>query len=241
LKFDLSVDGEEASVEHAFARMSAAVGIRTVTTQIIAEGNGTNRRHLVVRRFDTPSLEEPQRRLHCHSLSTMLHKTPGVLDYRDFYRSAVRLGLPLAEIEEITRRMVFNVLAANADDHGKNHSFIYREESKTWELSPAYDLVYTPMMLERGMTIAGDVWPTIDRMANLAVDAGVECAKFDEIVARVECVISDWTQFAEEANVPQRKTLEIAERFRRIRASVFPVMIAQSALSLANKPPRRRA
>ena len=225
LKFDLSIQKQDAPSEHAYARMAAAAGIRVVTTRLIEE-RSTDRRHLLVERFDTPSKAEPERRLHCHSLSTLLHKTPGVLDYRDLFRAAIRLGTPLKELEEIARRMVFNVLASNADDHGKNHAFLYDEKSKTWSMTLAYDLVYSPMMLERGMTIAGEVWPSVTSMEALSVDAGLSRSSFTAIVDQVGDAVADWPRHAEAAGVPATLTTEISERIRKIRQSVFPKQVA---------------
>ena len=132
LKFDLSDGGGAAACEHAYALMSAAAGIRTVSTCLIDEDKKGRRQHLLVRRFDVANSQVPTRRLHFHSLSGLLHQGPGELDYRDFFRTAVQLGAPPADGREIARRMIFNVLAANPDDHGKNHAFAYDEDSKTW-------------------------------------------------------------------------------------------------------------
>lgn len=221
LKFDLSIQKQDAPCEHAYALMASAAGIRTVKTSLISE-QSTGRRHLLVERFDTPSKTEPERRLHCHSLSTLLHKTPGVLDYRDLFRAAIRLGAPLTELEEITKRMVFNVLTSNADDHGKNHAFLYDEKSKTWSMTLAYDLVYSPMMLERGMTIAGEIWPSVKTMETLSVDAGLSHSSFAAIVEQVGDAVADWPKHAEAAGVPIALTAEITERIRKIRQSAFP-------------------
>jgi serine/threonine-protein kinase HipA len=61
----------------------------------------------------------PEQRIHFHSASGLLHKAPDALDYRDLFRTAIRLHVAPEELEELTRRMLFNVLASNHDDHGK--------------------------------------------------------------------------------------------------------------------------
>lgn len=227
IKFDISKHNQDAPCEHAYTRMAEAAGIRTVKTKLIKEGSA-GPRHLLVERFDTPSKLEPGRRLHCHSLSTLLHKDTSALDYRDLFRAAIRLGLPRSELEEIARRMVFNVLASNTDDHGKNHAFIYDEKVKLWSMTQAYDLVYNPTMIERGMAIAGEVWPAMTTMAALSVDAGLSHASFLRIFDQVSEAVADWPRHAEAAGVSGACIAEVVERMGKIRLSAFPQSIKTS-------------
>ncbi len=220
LKFDLSPQGDHAACEHAYALMAAAGGIQVVTTRLMHEGPTTLRRHLLVKRFDLPDPGQPERRLHFHSASGLLHKGAGDLDYRDLFRTAIRLGLPPKDLRELARRMVFNVLAANHDDHGKNHAFFYDETTRTWSLTPAYDLTFTMGGLERGTLVSGEVWPTRATMQDLCIDAGVSRGDFEALFERVSSTVSQWPDFAAQAEVPKAKTQEVQDRLRHIRSRV---------------------
>ncbi|MBX9578050.1 MAG: type II toxin-antitoxin system HipA family toxin [Chthoniobacterales bacterium] len=221
LKFDLSNKGEHASCEHAYAMMAKAAGINVVTTNLIEEGGIQQRRHLLIKRFDIPDSSDLQCRFHFHSLSGLLHKSPTDLDYQDLFRAALRLKLPLSEIEEIARRLIFNLLASNHDDHGKNHAFLYHEKDRTWHLTPAYDLNYTPGMLERGMSICGEVWPAMNTVEALCVDAGVTQKKFRSLLKEVESGIARWPHFAKKADVSKSMIQEIKQRHELIRDRII--------------------
>lgn len=220
LKFDLSATGDHAPCEHAYALMARAAGIRAVNTRLVAESTGAGRRHLFVERFDLPDAAHPERRLHFHSASGLLHKGAGDLDYRDLFRAAIRLGLPPSELRELARRMVFNVLAANHDDHGKNHAFLYDETTRAWSLTPAYDLTFTMGGLERGVLISGEVWPPRATMRALCIDAAVSQADFETLFGEVGSAIGKWPEFAAQANVPSAKMREVQERLRHIQTKV---------------------
>jgi serine/threonine-protein kinase HipA len=222
LKFDLSPLGDSAPCEHAYARMARAAGIHVVETSLIAESPDANRRHLLVKRFDLPSDKPSERRQHFHSASGLLHQGAGDLDYRDLFRAAIRLGVPPDGLRELARRMVFNVLAANHDDHGKNHAFLYDEDTRTWSLTPAYDLTFSLGGLERGTLVSGEVWPSRATMRSLCSDAGVNQEHFEALFSEVGTAIETWTGFAAQTCVPQTRIQEIQERLSHIRTRISP-------------------
>jgi serine/threonine-protein kinase HipA len=220
LKLDVSAGGESAASEHAYARMARSAGIRSVETRLIEEKGSSKRRHLLIRRFDLPDLKQPERRAHFHSASGLLHKSPGELDYRDLFRAAIRLNLPPQELRELARRMVFNVLSSNHDDHGKNHAFLYDEERREWTLTPAYDMTFDPGMLERGMLVSGKVWPTVAIMEALCLDAGLAKNEFQIILKEVTAALKKWPTFAKQARLSASKINEIRERHRLIQSRI---------------------
>lgn len=116
--------------------------------------------------------------------------------------------------------MVFNVLAANHDDHGKNHAFLYDETARTWSLTPAYELTFTMGGLERSVLVSGEVWPSRATMQALCIDAGVSKGDFETLFEEVGTTVSQWPDFASQAEVPKAKTQEVHERLRHIRARV---------------------
>ena len=207
LKFDQSSDGNTARCEHAYALMARAAGIEVSTTRLIGADDSEmpQRSHLLIERFDV--LAEGRRR-HIHTLCGLLEKPARQLDYADFLRAALRLLMHPAERESavrtILRRMIFNVLAVNDDDHGKNHAFMLIEEERDWRLTPAYDLTFSPNtgFRDRGLTVQGrgDV-PEAKQMMELAQDVGVGEKEFKGIFDEVAEQLGRWPQFAEQAQV----------------------------------------
>ncbi|MBR1608014.1 MAG: type II toxin-antitoxin system HipA family toxin [Kiritimatiellae bacterium] len=117
-------------------RAAAAAGVATAESRIV-EIDGL--RHFMSRRFD----REGTRRHHLLSFAALAHLPPGapprLRSYEQLFAAADALGLPWEDREEIFRRMAFNVLAGECDDHAKNVSFLLREGG-AWRLAPAYDL-----------------------------------------------------------------------------------------------------
>jgi len=220
LKFDLSEHGESARSEYAYSLMAGAAGIRTTRTDLISESPEAKSRHLLVARFDIPGNDPKERRIHFHSASGLLHKAPDALDYRDLFRIAIHLHVEHAELEELTRRMLFNVLASNHDDHGKNHAFQLDEETGRWSLTPAYDLTYSEGYLQRGTQVAGEVWPRLSTIEALSLSAGLKKDAFSSIVSSVRNALLQWSDWADQAELPKFRREEIAKRFHRIDQEV---------------------
>ena len=221
LKFDLSETGENARAEFAYALMAKAAGIRMTACRLIPESPGSSRRHVLIERFDVSSDGDPRRRTHFHSASGMLHKAPDALDYRDLFRMAIRLNVGREELCELARRMIFNVLTSNHDDHGKNHAFILDEESGRWMMTPAYDLTYGAGILQRGTQIAGEVWPKVSTMEELCRSASLTEGEFEAALESVRPAVARWKQWADEGGLSRSKTTEIQNRFDRIQSEVF--------------------
>ncbi|MBU3649447.1 MAG: type II toxin-antitoxin system HipA family toxin [Limnohabitans sp.] len=98
--------------------------------------------HFLMRRFDRKS----NMKVHMHSLAGMTHidfNMPGVYDYGSWIRLILKLQIGYAAVEQAFRRMIFNVVGRNQDDHVKNISFLKKSRHEGWELSPAYDLTYS--------------------------------------------------------------------------------------------------
>ena len=125
------------AIEHAYFRMAGDAGI-TMTPCRLFEENG--RRHFMTKRFDRL---DGGGKLHMQSLCGMAHydfNQAGAYGYEQALQILRRLALPMASIEEQFRRMVFNIVARNQDDHVKNIAFLM-DRSGNWSLSPVrYDL-----------------------------------------------------------------------------------------------------
>ncbi|CAN5713234.1 type II toxin-antitoxin system HipA family toxin [soil metagenome] len=221
LKFDESRTAEHARSEDAYGRMARAAGIRCFETELIEEAAGSDRRHLLVTRFDVMEGDASGYRFHFHSASGLLHKGPLELDYTDLFRAAIRLAIAPEGLRELARRMIFNVLASNQDDHGKNHAFLLDEETGQWSLTPAYDLTYSAGLVQRGTQVAGEVWPKAATMQKLCEGAGIGREEFRENFHEVVTAVNKWPKWASESGVPREKRSEIKSRLQRIMAEVL--------------------
>jgi serine/threonine-protein kinase HipA len=140
------------------------------------------------------------------------------LDYNTFLRVARRVTNDDREVWHAFRRAVFNVLANNRDDHGKNHGFLYQD--RQWTLSPAYDLTFTGHIAERGMAVMGERRRVgVDHLSKLAESAALDKSQAQTVIAEVAHVIDRWPQFADSAGVP---AAEIA-RVDRVLRTLLPV------------------
>ncbi len=127
------------AIEYAYHLMARDAGIEMSECRLLEE-NG--RRHFVTRRFDrTPE----GAKLHMQSLGAMAHfdfNLPGAYSYEQAFQVMRRLGLSMAEFEQFYRRVAFNVLGRNQDDHVKNIAFLM-DRSGRWRLAPTFDLVFS--------------------------------------------------------------------------------------------------
>ena len=107
-----------------------------VETTLLEDGD---KRHFLTKRFDRT---EDGRKIHMATLAAIAHyDRDQPHSYEEAFRVMRTMKLPMTQQEEFYRRMVFNVMVKNHDDHTKNHSFLMNEKG-SWSLSPAYDLSY---------------------------------------------------------------------------------------------------
>jgi serine/threonine-protein kinase HipA len=126
------------AIEYAYSLMAKAAGIRMSECRLFEE---SGRRHFMTKRFDR--LDDGEK-LHMQSLGALAHfdfNNPVAHSYEQALTVIRRLGLPMEAVEEQFRRMVFNVIARNQDDHVKNIAFLMDKSGK-WSLSPAFDIMY---------------------------------------------------------------------------------------------------
>jgi len=205
LKLDTQDDPLEPStdgrVEAAYLYMARAAGIRTARARVMSDdASSRQRHHLFVERFD---LAPRDRRLHLVSLAGALHRHD--LTYVDLLTATRDLTGDRDQILEAVRRMCFNVRSGNADDHGKNHSFLFDGDSGRWTLSPAYDLTpsYSRDRELRGLfpnTFGAS--PRRQALADVASEVGVTAAEFDDIDGKVSAAVGRWAEYAERLDVP---------------------------------------
>ena len=145
LKFDgvgedneLGIPAGYGRTEYAYSLMARAAGIEMTSTRLLEEGG---RAHFMTRRFDRPG---GIRRLHSQTLcalSILDYNQREAHDYAQLFQAIDALSLGADARTQAFRRLVFNWMAANCDDHTKNHAFLMDEQGN-WSLSPAYDLTH---------------------------------------------------------------------------------------------------
>lgn len=203
-------------IEYAYYRMALQAGITMSECRLLQE-NG--RRHFMTRRFDRTGTG---RKIHMQSLGALAHydfNQAGAYSYEQANRVIRRLGLPMASVEEQYRRICFNIIGRNQDDHVKNIAFLM-DKSGTWSLSPAFDLTYSynPQGNWTGshqMSLNGkrDDF-TLDDFRDYADNASMHRNKALEILEQVQQAILKWPQFAAEAGVPPADIERIARTHR---------------------------
>jgi len=138
--------------EHQLLTAARKAGIETPNHWLI-EGEDKETgpfAHLLVQRFD----RENEERIHTHTFGGLTHQLAVRYgsSYEDLLRTTHAITRDHRQIVQQYRRMVFNVVAGNRDDHVRNHSFLFRR-SKGWTLSPAYDLTPTPEKTEHALSV----------------------------------------------------------------------------------------
>jgi len=209
------------AIEYAYYQMALDAGI-TMTPCRLFEENG--RRHFMTKRFDR--LEDGGK-LHMQSLCGMAHydfNQAGAYGYEQALQVIRRLGLPMASIEEQFRRMVFNIVARNQDDHVKNIAFLM-DRSGNWSLAPAFDMTYSyqpggEWTSTHQMTMNGKRSGfLLDDFKACAKSASMKRGRAETIIAEVQEVVHRWHDYAEESRVDSRQRDKIAAT---LRLEAFP-------------------
>jgi serine/threonine-protein kinase HipA len=204
------------AVEYAYSKMARAAGIEMTECRLLEE-NG--RRHFMTRRFDRP---DEGGRLHMQTVGALEHASynePGAYSYEQALLLIRRLGLGTPVAEQQFRRMVFNVVARNQDDHVKNIAFLM-DRAGAWSLAPAYDMIWAwkpgnPWLDSHQMSINGkrDRFTVADLRATAAV-AGLPRGRAEAILAEVGEIVAGWPVIAEALGVDERIAEQIARSHR---------------------------
>lgn len=197
-------------IEYAYHLMACAAGI-TMSPCRLLEENG--RAHFMTLRFD----RQGNRKHHLQTLCAMAHldyKQKASHDYSQFLQTVIRLDLDYEAREEAFRRMAFNVMAANCDDHTKNISFMLREGMR-WELAPAYDVTYAfnpagEWTSQHLMAVNGK-FTGISRSDLLAVADRFGIGTASKVLKQVREAVAAWPDFAEQAGVKQAEVRRVQE------------------------------
>ena len=204
------------AIEYAYHLMAQAAGL-TMSESRLLEENG--RRHFMTRRFDRLAGGE---KLHMQSLCGLAHfdfNQAGAYAYEQALLTIRQLKLPMAAVEEQFRRMVFNIVARNQDDHVKNIAFLMDKQGR-WTLAPAFDVTYSynpsgSWPATHQMTLNGkrDGFTTEDFRA-CAKSALMKRGRAKAIVEEVQGAVKCWPEFAAKAQVEERWRDQIQESHR---------------------------
>jgi len=195
-------------IEYAYYLMAGDCGIDMTDCELKHEGD---RAHFMTKRFD----RDENGKLHLLSLCGMAHydyNKPRVYAYEQAFQVIRMIGLHYPASEEMYRRMCFNVIARNQDDHTKNVSFLM-DKSGNWRLSPAYDITYAynpEAMWTRfhQMTINGK-YDQITRSDLISVAKKMNINRSDAIIDEIIDVVADWLSYAREAGVSENRAKAI--------------------------------
>ncbi|MEZ5561796.1 MAG: type II toxin-antitoxin system HipA family toxin [Gammaproteobacteria bacterium] len=204
------------AIEYAYSNMARDCGIDISESRLFEE-NG--RRHFMTRRFDRLASGE---KLHMQSLGAIAHfdfNSAGAYAYEQAMLVIRRLGLPMSAIEQMFRRMVFNIVARNQDDHVKNIAFLMDKQGN-WSLAPAFDMTYSfnpsgAWTASHQMTLNGkrDGFVLAD-FETAARGASMARGRARRILEEVHEVVARWPGYARDAGVSKDWTASIQSALR---------------------------
>ncbi|HET6841352.1 MAG TPA: type II toxin-antitoxin system HipA family toxin [Candidatus Angelobacter sp.] len=226
LKFDgvgkdceLGTGADYGRIEYAYHLMAKQAGIEMSECHLLEE-NG--RAHFMTRRFDREVVNGVTIKHHVQTLCAMDHldfKQRRTHAYAQLFMVIAKLQLRDAALDQAFRRMAFNVMARNCDDHTKNFAFRLKQGA-TWELAPAYDVThaYNPKgewTYQHLMSVNGK-FKDITR-ADLLVEADrFSVPRPNEVLDEVRAALEDWAKFAKKARLKDSTSLNVATDFQLI-------------------------
>jgi serine/threonine-protein kinase HipA len=191
-------------VEMTYYEMAIACGIEMMESRLLEE-NG--RAHFMTKRFDRGGNDV---KFHIQTFCALQHfdyNEVNSFSYEQLFQTMRKLRLSYPEAEQMFRRMVFNVLAKNCDDHTKNFSFILKKGGQ-WELAPAYDVCYaysstSIWVSQHALSINGKRKDFL-KSDLLRLAESINVKKADRIISEIMSVVSNWNFFADKAGVEDR-------------------------------------
>lgn len=199
-------------IEYAYHKMAIDCGIQMTECRLFEEGEYA---HFMTKRFDRSTSGE---KLHTQTLCAIAHFDRDDLhSYEQAFQVMRRMALPYPDMEQFYRRMIFNIVARNHDDHTKNHSFILSNNGE-WRLAPAYDLCYsyssTGRWTNRHQMSANNKRDNFSREDLLSVGKNMGIKKAGNIVEEILQIVSCWNRYASQAGVSKLHREHIEKNIR---------------------------
>ena len=211
---DSFFDSFQTREEYAYYLMARSAGINMAECRLLKEGDDY---HFMTKRFDRYVDEKGAlRKRHMATACGLTY-----IDYADkhsfsygaLFSILERLRCPFEDRYELFRRMVYNVISNNFDDHSKNFSFLMDRERK-WRLSPAYDLSYANdpnsnyINNHQCLVNSKSEGITLEDLLQVGNDTMLNKRKMESIIAGVKSAVRNWPTFAAQAEIPDNKALE---------------------------------
>ena len=219
LKFDGVTDlelGESSGygrIEYAYYLMAKAAGINMTPCRLLEE-NG--RAHFMTKRFDRIN----GKKQHMQSLCGIAHydfNMAGAYSYEQAFMIMRKLRLSKADATEQYRRMLFNIIARDLDDHTKNISFLMGTDGK-WKLSPAYDVIYSHnpagKWTNQHQMSANGKRDHFTQEELISIGESISLSKPAEIIHDVITAVDKWPSYAKDAGVKKEVVLDIGKYHR---------------------------
>jgi len=224
LKFDgvgkypeLGAGADYGRIEYAYYLMAKAAGIDMSESRLLEENS---RAHFMTRRFDREVINGKTIKHHVQSLCAMDHldfKQRGTHSYAQLFIAVARLNLEDRALDQVFRRMAFNVMARNCDDHTKNFAFLLKQNGR-WELAPAYDVThaYNP----RGEWTYQHLMSVNGKFKEIGLeDILTEAERFSasrpaDILKDVRSALETWPTFSKQASLNKSTSDRVAADFR---------------------------
>ena len=220
---DLEDIPEYTLIEYAYYNMALAAGIEMSECRIFEEGG---RHHFMTKRFDRAD----GRKMHMQTLGAIAHidyNYPGLCSYEQAAGYMRQMKLPASDVEQLYRRMVFNVLAVNQDDHVKNISFLM-DKTGTWKLSPAYDVTFS--------YDASNLWLSAHQMLVNGKKEGItyrdmiacgrsmdiSTSRCNRIILDVVNAVERWPEFASQNKIREKTAAAINQKINEAKAPKKP-------------------
>jgi serine/threonine-protein kinase HipA len=197
-------------IEYAYHLMARQCGIEMSDCSLFEEHG---RAHFMTKRFDRVNGEK----LHAQTLCAIGHldyNDPRSHSYEQAFQIMRQLRMPYADAEQLFRRMTFNVIARNQDDHTKNISFLM-DQSGTWRLAPAYDITYAfnpaSKWTGRHQLSVNGRRADITRADLVQVASQMNIKKPHALINEILAVVFEWKKFAKKTGVPAAQSTAIRD------------------------------
>jgi serine/threonine-protein kinase HipA len=211
INIDEGLGYSKEKIEYAYYELAKMVGIQISDSKLIDD------KHFATTRFDRVNGNKIHTLTAC-GMTGWDYKKAEDSSYENLFKLSIDLQIPMSDINELFLRMVFNVVFANIDDHLKNHSFIYNEESDTWRLSPAYDITYSLNLnlvfsnVNRALSI-NQKRNEISRKDIMKIADEFSISNADETINKVIEISSQWNSIATNLSIPHKVIQSIQKDF----------------------------
>ena len=198
-------------IEYIYAKLALDAGIKMMPSKLIEN------KHFATLRYDRQNGEK-QHVLTASGLTAWDFKKTDNSTYENLFKLALDLRVPYKDIQELFRRMIFNVVFANIDDHLKNHSFMYNKEEDNWSLAPAYDITY-PLNINLNFTNTARALAINNKRNNINLEDVLTIAETyaiknpKGIIKEIQGIIPKWKEYATQYDTPIRVIKAIQKDF----------------------------